>query len=162
MIDFTAGVYRKLIIYGAFLAPLALLILRLGWGWELIEAGHAHLSDIPGTIENFKSFGITWHTKENVYMAATTELVGGALLMLGLASRAISIPLLFNFCVAFATASRENVAKIFQQDPKAIIDDAAYPFLITSLIIIAFGPGLFSIDAILKKTVLKRYAAGLK
>lgn len=162
MISFLASLYRKLAIYGPYLGPLALLILRLGWGWELIEAGRGHLNNVPATIENFKSFGITWHTEANVYMAAYTELIGGGLLMLGLAARAISIPLLFNFCVAFLTASRDNVQNFFHNDPAKIIDDAAYPFLITSLIILAFGPGLFSIDAILQRTVFKRYAAGLK
>ncbi len=38
-----------------------------------------------------------------------------------------------------------------------IVDDAAYPFLITSLIILAFGPGMISLDALRARTVCKRY-----
>jgi putative oxidoreductase len=162
MIPFFAALYRKLVIYGAYLAPLALLILRLGWGWELIESGRGHLNNIPQMVERFQSWGITFQPRAQVIMSATVELVGGGLLMLGLASRAIAIPLIGNFIVAYLTASKDNVHMFFKQDPSNIIDDAAYPFLIMSLIILSVGPGLFSVDAILQRTVFKRYAGGLK
>ena len=36
-----------------------------------------------------------------------------------------------------------------------IVDDTAYPILIMALILFAFGPGLFSIDGVLKKICRK-------
>jgi len=155
MIDLVAGLYRKLVVYGTFLAPVALLLLRLGWGWELIESGYGHLTHIDQTVGFFESLHIPF-PKANVIISGSTELVGGVLLMLGLAARAICIPLFFNFCVAYATASRDNVMHIFSQDPAKIVDDTAYPFLITSLIILSLGPGLISIDALLKRTIFRR------
>jgi putative oxidoreductase len=162
MISFAAALYRKLVIYGSYLAPVALLLLRLGWGWELIESGWGHLHHVDDMVSRFESWGITFQPRAQVYMSASMELLGGVLLMLGLGARLISIPLIVNFIVAFLTASKDNVHKIFQQDISNIIDDAAYPFLITSIIILAFGPGLFSVDAILQRTVFKRYSSGLK
>ncbi len=161
MIAFLAGLYRRLVIYSAFFAPLALLLLRLGWGWELIESGYGHLTHLPDTVSYFNSLHIPY-PKINAIVSGSTEFVGGVLLMLGLGARAICIPLFFNFCVAFATASHDNVVHIFSQDASKIVDDTAYPFLITSLVILTIGPGLFSLDAILQRTIFKRYSAGLK
>jgi putative oxidoreductase len=160
MIALIATVYRKIIIYSVYLAPLALLILRLGWGWELIESGRGHLMHIDQTTKFFTSLNIPF-PKANVYISGSTELAGGVLLMVGLAARLISIPLIINFIVAYITASKDNVTHLFSQDYSKIVDDSAYPFLITSLIVLAFGPGLFSIDAVLKRTLFKKYSAGL-
>lgn len=129
----------------------ALLLTRLAWGWQLLESGHAHLSDVAGSAKNFAEWGIPLPTF-NVYLAGSVEMFGGALLMLGLASRLISVPLFFNFCVAYLTASRETVKHLFTQNPDMFINDAAFPFLVTSLLILAFGPGKASIDYLLRRT----------
>jgi putative oxidoreductase len=71
--------------------------------------------------------------------------------MLGLGSRLISIPLIVNFVVAYLTASRDKVQMFFHQDPSNFIDDAAFPFLLTAILILAFGPGRISLDALIKK-----------
>jgi putative oxidoreductase len=156
MIDLFAGLYRRFLFIAGLVAPIALLLLRLGWGWELIESGYGHLTHIAQTTDFFTSLHIPF-PRANVIMSGSTEFAGGVLLMLGLCARLISVPLFFNFCVAYLTASRDNVVNFFHQDPAKIIDDTAYPFLITSLIIVAFGPGLISIDALLARTVFKRY-----
>jgi putative oxidoreductase len=131
-------------------------MLRLSWGWEMLESGYGHLTHIQDTTNFFISLHIPF-PKANVIISASIELIGGALMMLGLAARLISIPLLFNFFVAIVTASHDNVVHIFTQDISKIVDDTAYPFLMTSLIILAFGPGLFSIDGVLRATVFKDY-----
>jgi putative oxidoreductase len=132
-----------------------MLLIRLAWGWQLLESGHAHLSDVAGTAKNFADWGIPFPTL-NVYIAGNTEMIGGALLMIGLLSRLISIPLFFNFCVAYLTASRDEIKHLFTQNPDAIINDAAFPFLITSLLVLAFGPGKFSIDYVFHRILNSR------
>ncbi len=94
-----------------------------------------------------------------MYISGTTELVGGILLMLGLFSRLISIPLLFNFCVAYLTASHVALKELVHFSPDDFVSDAAFPFLITSLIILAFGPGKISLDYLLEKTCCKKSGA---
>ena len=88
-------------------------------------------------------------------------MIGGLILMAGLASRLIAIPLAFNFATAIATAGRDNVVNFFNQNPSNIVDDAAFPYLTISLIILVFGPGIISLDGLLKKTIFKKYSAGL-
>jgi putative oxidoreductase len=143
-----ASIYRQLIAKGGYVQSTILLIIRLAWGWQLLESGHAHLADVEGTAKNFAEWGIPMPTL-NVYLAGSTEMIGGALLMLGLATRLISVPLLFNFCVAYLTASRETVKHLLSQNPDALINDAAFPFLITSILMIAFGPGKVSLDCLI-------------
>ena len=72
------------------------------------------------------------------------------LLAAGVASRLIAIPLIINFCVAFLTASRDVLFNIIS-DADALVSDAAFLFLLASLIVFIFGPGAFSVDGILKK-----------
>jgi putative oxidoreductase len=146
--------YALLIRFGGLLIPIVLLLIRLAWGWELYESGHGHLQNFDQTLTTFTGWGIP-HPRVNLYISAYTEMIGGILIMIGLASRLISIPLFFNFCVAYLTASHLTVVNFFHQDPSVFIDDSAFPFLMMSLTILAFGPGLFSVDAFLKYMLCK-------
>src|SRR5271155_879993 len=143
------SLYQLLIRIGQYLKPAVLLIFRLAWGWELFESGRAHLANVPAMVERFQSWGVPF-PHLNVYISAYTEMFGGLLLMVGLASRLISIPLFFNFCVAYLTASHDTVVNFFHQDPSNFIDDTAFPFLITSMLFLAAGPGIISADALIK------------
>ena len=86
----------------------------------------------------------------NVYVSGLTECACGLLLLVGFASRLITIPLIINFCVAYVTASREILLSIFN-DPDAFVSDAAFLFLLVSVIVFIFGPGAFSVDALITR-----------
>lgn len=124
-------------------SPL-LLAIRLYWGWQMAVSGHAHLADVPTMVQRFTDWGVPFPTL-NVYVSALTEITCGLLFLVGFASRLITIPLIINFCVAYATASREVLLKVFQ-DPDAFVSDAAFLFLLASVIVFVFGPGVFSVD----------------
>jgi putative oxidoreductase len=149
------NLYKLLIRFGVILAPIVLLLIRLSWGWELYESGHGHLQNVDEMIAKFTGWGIP-HPRVNLYISAYTEMIGGILIMAGLGARLISIPIFFNFCVAYLTASRVTVLSFFRQDPSNFIDDSAFPFLMMSLTILAFGPGILSIDGFLKYTLWKK------
>jgi putative oxidoreductase len=140
----------ELLVAGAssFKSPF-LLAIRLYWGWQMCVAGSAHLSDVPAMVERFMEWGVPFPVF-NVYLSAITEIVCGLLLAAGVASRLIAIPLIINFCVAYLTASREVLLNIFN-DPDAFVSDAAFLFLLASLIVFIFGPGAFSVDGMVKK-----------
>ena len=112
-------------------------------------AGSVHLSDVPAMVERFQEWGVPFPTF-SVYLSALTEIVCGLLLVVGFASRLITIPLIVNFCVAYLTASREVLLNVFK-DPDAFVSDAAFLFLLASLIVFIFGPGALSIDALIRK-----------
>jgi putative oxidoreductase len=80
----------------------------------------------------------------------SVEMVGGILLILGLASRLISIPLSITMIVAYLTAHKEEVTSIFSE-PDKFIGASPFLFLMVTLIIVAFGPGLLSLDALISK-----------
>jgi len=134
-------------IAGWLQSPI-LLFVRLAWGFQLYESGRGHLGNVAEMVTRFQG----WHVPfplPSVYISATTEVVGGVLLMLGLFSRYISIPLFFNFCVAYLTASLDSVKELLHfKNPDDFLNDAAFPFLVTSLLIFAFGPGKISLDAL--------------
>jgi putative oxidoreductase len=143
--------YELLVAGASSLSSLFLLAVRLYWGWQMFVAGSAHLSDVPAMVERFTSWGVPFPTF-NVYLSAGTEIVCGLLLAAGLGSRLITIPLIINFCVAYLTASRDVVLNIFD-DPDAFVSDAAFLFLLASLIVFIFGAGAFSVDAVLQKVL---------
>ena len=134
---------------GGWLQSPALLLIRLAWGFQLYESGWGHLTHVEKTARFFESLHIPYPVA-NVYISGGTELTGGILLMIGLFSRPISVLLLFNFCVAYLTASRDSVLKVLHfHNPDDFINDAAFPFLVTSLLILAFGPGKIALDSLL-------------
>ena len=75
---------------------------------------------------------------------------GGLLLIVGLVSRVIALPLIVVMLVAYATADREALLAVFS-DPDQFTSAAPFLFFLTCVIIFAAGPGKFSLDAWLKR-----------
>ena len=94
--------YRTLNTTGVSIQSAVLLLLRLSWGFQVAESGFGHLTHVQKTVDFFVQLGIPMPLL-NVYISGYTELVGGALLMLGLGTRLISVPMIFNFIVAIVS-----------------------------------------------------------
>lgn len=122
-----------------------LLLLRLFIGWQFYVTGVGKLQNIDRVVEFFGSLGIP-APLVNAWFVSILETVGGLLLLVGLASRLIAIPLTLNMIVAYLTADRESLASA-----DAFSSAAPFPFLLISAIVLAFGPGLFSADALLRR-----------
>lgn len=136
---------------GSWLQPILLLVVRGYWGYSFMLTGWGKLMNLDKTTGFFTELGLPL-PKVNAIVAGGTECVGGALLMIGLASRLVSVPLAFTMCVAYATADKAALHAIFS-DPDKFTDAAPFLFLLTCLIVLAFGPGKLSIDGlVLKKT----------
>jgi putative oxidoreductase len=129
-------------------SPLLLLI-RLYWGWQFWQAGSGKLADISKTVDYFTSLGVPAPSL-NAHFIALLEAVGGILLILGLGSRLIALPLLIDMVMAYVIADREALASIFS-DPDKFSQAAPYTLLFASLIILVFGPGSFSLDTLIKR-----------
>jgi putative oxidoreductase len=124
-------------------SPL-LLAMRLYWGWSFFVTGKGKLLNLDKTAEFFGGLGLPL-PKLNAALAGTTECIGGLLLLIGLGSRLVSIPLAFTMLVAYFTADREALFGIFSEPDKFLAADP-FLFLLTALIVLAFGPGVFSFD----------------
>ncbi len=127
-------------------SPL-LLLLRLHWGYQFVLTGVGKLQNLERTAAFFADLGIP-APMINAAFAGATEAGGGALLFLGLGSRIAAVPLIGTMCVAYATAHTEELTGIFS-DPDTFTSAPPFLFLLTSLVVLVFGPGRYSLDAVL-------------
>lgn len=137
-------------------SPLLLLV-RLYWGWSFFQTGKGKLEHLDQTTEFFQSLNLPL-PGVNAALAGATECFGGALLLVGLASRPVAAALSFTMVVAFLTADLEAVKGIFS-NPDAFFGADPFPFLLASLMVLAFGPGLFSLDALFYWIVRRKKGA---
>lgn len=124
-----------------------LLILRLYFGWKFIGAGTGKLLNVETQTGFFAGYGIPFPML-NVYLAGTTETVCGFLLMIGAASRIITIPLIVTMLVAYMTAHTDQWAAFWDNTP-LFFKAPPFPYLFTAIIVLLFGPGRVSVDALL-------------
>ena len=125
-------------------SPL-LLIIRLYWGLSFAQSGWGKLMNLERTAGFFAELGLPL-PKLNAIMAGATECGGGILLALGLFARPAAVPLIFTMIVAYATADKEALLAL-TSDPDKFVTAAPFLFLLASLLVLAFGPGKFSLDA---------------
>ncbi len=137
-------------------SPL-LFVIRLMFGWTLFETGKGKLQNIDRFTEFLAHLHIPMPSA-NAHFVASLECVGGLLLLLGLFARLISIPLTINFIVAYITADHEALVGFFK-DQDAFTSAAPFLYLLVSLIILAFGPGFFSLDVLIRRLLRRRPAA---
>jgi putative oxidoreductase len=131
-----------------------LLAVRLYWGWQFAQTGWGKMHHIAKITDFFTSLNIPFPSF-NAHLVAGLEFVGGLLLIIGLASRFTGLLLAGNMLVAYWTADREALASIFSDPGKFYVADP-YTFLFASLIVLIFGAGFFSLDAL----ITKRFKAG--
>jgi putative oxidoreductase len=131
-----------------------LLFVRLYWGWQLYRTGWGKLQHLDKITAYFESLNIP-HAAFNARFVGGLEFVGGFLLMVGLASRLISIPLTIDLLVAYWVADREAFTSFFS-DPGKFYAADPYTFLFASVLILIFGPGMFSIDALIRRALANR------
>lgn len=142
------------LLYGWFLKAAQwlqspfLLAVRLYWGWQFWQSGSGKLADISRVTDYFTSLGVP-APHFTAYFIAYLEAIGGILLILGLGSRLIAVPLVVDMLVAYVKADSEALHSIFS-DPGKFYNADPFTFLFSSLIILVFGPGLLSVDTIIK------------
>jgi putative oxidoreductase len=129
-------------------SPL-LLVIRLYWGWSFAQTGWGKLTHLEKTAGFFASLNIPL-PKLNAIAAGCTECGGGILLALGLLARPVAVPLIFTMIVAYVTADNEALHALFS-DPDKFVSAAPFLFLLASVIVLVFGPGRLSLDALLRR-----------
>ncbi len=132
-----------------YLQDPLLLGIRLYWGWQFFNTGKGKLSNLEGTTAFFTELGLPF-AKLNAIMAGSTECFGGLLLLIGLFSRVISVPLIATMTVAYLTAHLD-VVKTIWSDSDSFITAPPFLFLLASMIVFTFGPGKLSIDGVLRR-----------
>jgi putative oxidoreductase len=116
--------------------------------------GKGKLANIGKVSEFFASLGIPLPTF-NAYFIGSLECFGSLLLIVGLASRTLCLVIAVSMLVAYLTADFEAVSSIFS-DPDKFVKADPFPFLLTAIVVFIFGPGKYSIDAVLHWRSTKR------
>ena len=154
MIELIRKPYALLIAAASSLQSVLLLVVRLYWGWQFMETGWGKLQHLERVTKFFTSLGIP-APGLNAGFISSLELVGGLLLAVGLASRPIALLFVGDMVVAYITADHEAFISFFS-DPDKFTGAAPCTFLCASLLILIFGPGRFSLDALLERRFAPR------
>jgi putative oxidoreductase len=149
MINCCKKFYLTIISLGTYFQSILLLAMRLYWGGSLVISGWGKLHHIANVSEYFASLNIPFPML-NAYLVGTIEFVGGICLLIGLASRLISIPLICVLVGALLTEHREALLNAWN-DPQTLINQLPFNYLLTALIVFAFGSGKISVDYLIQK-----------
>lgn len=119
------------------------LVARITLGVLFVSTGWGKVHDLEKVASFFTELGIPM-PHVNAVLVSFVELVGGGLLLLGLASRLSALPLLASMAVAILTAQRENVHAL--PDLFGLVE---WTYLALLLWIALAGPGKASLDHLL-------------
>jgi putative oxidoreductase len=122
-----------------------LLLIRFILAYGFYSPAKMKWSDINAIGEWFGSIGVP-APYLNAYLAASTEALGVLLLILGLGTRLISIPLMVTMVVAIVTVHLENGFEAGQNG----FEIPLY-YLIMLFTLFVFGPGKASLDEWIEK-----------
>jgi putative oxidoreductase len=133
------------------LQSLLLLAIRLYWGWQSAQDGWGKLTHLGRVTQFFASLNLP-APHATATLVATVELVGGTLLILGLASRLVSLVLFVNMTMAYLSVpdDRVNFSHILS-NPSDFYNATPYTYWFAALLILILGPGLFSIDTLIRR-----------
>jgi putative oxidoreductase len=123
-----------------FLAPA---LIRLSLGLVFVSTGWGKLHSLDDVTRLFTDLHIPL-PHFNAVLASSTEFFGGLLLLIGLGSRLVALPLAFTMVVAIITAQREQVEGL-----TSLVGLTEWSYLVMFLVIALRGPGALSMDALL-------------
>ncbi len=126
-----------------------LLAVRLYWGWQFAQTGWGKLHTLAKITDYFASLNIPFPAA-NAHFVAGLEFFGGLLLIVGLGTRLVGLLLAGNMLVAYWTADHEALTSIISDPGKFYVADP-YTFLFASLLVLIFGAGYLSLDALIMK-----------
>ena len=127
-----------------FIRHLLLFVIRIYWGSLLVISGLGKLTHVDHVVSYFTTLELPNPTLF-AYGVGCLELIGGASLFLGLFSRFFGLLLSILLIGAYVTAHKEAALQIFS-NPQLFIQQEPFLYLYTALLIVSFGPGMFSLD----------------
>ncbi len=127
------------------LKDLPVFAMRIVLAYGFWDPGMTKWKDIGAIGQWFDSMGYPFPLM-NAYLAATTEVVGAVLLILGFGTRIISIPLMIVMLVAIFTV---HAANGFQAGSNGFEIPLYYLIMLFTLTI--YGGGKISVDGLIRK-----------
>ena len=136
------------------LQPYFLLFVRLYWGYQFATDGWGKLTHLARVTEYFGSLGLPAPGPTAMFVSVL-ELVGGILLAIGLGTRIIAFLLFCNMTVAYYTGDHDAFLGFFTH-PDAFVSASPFSYWMASLIILVYGPGYLSLDALIERVWLSK------
>ena len=121
-----------------------LLLVRLYWGWQFAQDGWGKLHHLSHVTAFFASLHLPL-PGPTAFGISLLEFLGGILLIFGFGTRVIGFLLAVDMFVAYLTTDL-TALKTILSNPDNFYSDAAYTFLVASLIVFIFGAGRYSLD----------------
>lgn len=123
------------------------LVARLTVGWVFLQSGWGKLHALPDIVDYFRTLGIPAPEIQAPF-ASGTEFVCGGLLLVGLASRLASVPLMVVMTVAIMTARFGDLTSA-----GALFGFIEWTYIALLLWIAVAGPGPLSLDALIVRKI---------
>jgi putative oxidoreductase len=123
------------------------LLMRLFVGYFFMETGWAKIHNLDTFAMRFAQWEIPYPAF-NAALSAYTEFLGGALTILGMGMRFVSIPMIINMIVAILTVKLKNVSGL---SDFVELDEPLYALAFVWLFF--SGAGWLSIDGLLRQFV---------
>ena len=146
--------YGRVVSAANSLQPYFLLFVRLYWGYQFAVDGWGKLTHLAKVTEYFGSLGLPAPGPTAMFVSIL-ELVGGVLLAIGLGTRLIALLLFCNMTVAFYTGDHDAFLGIFS-NPDNFVAAAPFSYWLASLIILVYGPGFLSFDALIERRMASK------
>lgn len=127
------------------LRELSLLFVRLVLSYGFYEPAKTKWQDIQSVADWFSSLNIPFPLL-NAYLSASFEMLGVFLLLIGLFTRWITIPLMFIMIVAIFTVHWENG---FAASDNGF--EIPLYYFVMLLVLLSYGAGKWGVDFYLKK-----------
>jgi putative oxidoreductase len=137
---------RMIASYFTWLAPLAV---RIVVGWVFLWSGWGKLQILPRMVENFRGWGIPAPEILAPFVSGM-EFVGGLLLLVGLLTRFVAVPMMVIMVVAILSAKWADVDSL---ETLLGFEEVSY-FVMFAWLAIA-GPGPVSLDHFVLKAFRK-------
>lgn len=128
-----------------------LLFIRIYWGGQLAHNGWGKLHNLDKVTEFFQSINVPF-PGPTAHMVAMLEFFGGILLLIGLGSRLISAILTINLLNAYWFGDHDALLSFFS-DPGKFYAADPFTFLFVAVIVLLFGPGFLSVDALIRRVM---------
>jgi putative oxidoreductase len=128
-----------------FTKDIPLLFMRLVLAYGFWGPAMMKWKNMDGIIDWFSGMGMPFPTV-NAYLSASTEVAGSVLLLIGLGTRLISIPLMIVMLVAIFTV---HISHGFEAGANGFEIPLYYLIMLFTLLV--YGPGRYSLEGLLRK-----------
>jgi len=130
----------RLLTLARRLEPLGPLLARITVGLVFIGTGWGKLHTLPDVTDYFASLGIP-APGLNARVAAATEFFGGILVLVGLGTRLVVLPMSFTMVIAILTAKRADIHGLTD-----LVGFEEWSYLVLFLWLAVAGAGPLSLD----------------